>query len=237
MKPSSSNLEKVPGIEASRSSPAPDGTRLTRREVISTLCLGLAIAGVAAGIAVWTSKRDAPAAPPSSLDHPRRLVPFHLTERSGRTITETDVAGKFLVVNFVFTSCTFTCRAVNERMGEIQGLVGEAKDVQLLSLTVDPRTDTPAALSTFADSFHADTDRWLFLTGEKAQLYGLFDDSFASSTVKRESFIPGDFPDTDRIMLVDPRGNVCASFNGLKRDVAKTVVAEIENLRRKTNFR
>jgi cytochrome oxidase Cu insertion factor (SCO1/SenC/PrrC family) len=232
MKPSSSNPEKPNSTESSQPSPASDETRLTRRELFSTLCLGLAIAGVAAGIAFWTGKRESAALAPSKLDHPRRLIPFRLTERSGRLVTEADVTGKILVVNFVFTSCSLSCRAVNDRMAEIQALIGEAKDVQLLSLTVDPRSDTPAALAAFANGFHADSKRWLFLTGDKPQLYGLIETSFIPKSLELESLIPGGFTSTDRIMLVDQKGNVCASFNGLKRDVAKTVITEIENLRK-----
>jgi protein SCO1/2 len=142
------------------------------------------------------------------------------------------VAGKILVVNFVFTSCSLSCRAVNDRMAEIQALIGEAEDVQLLSLTVDPRSDTPAALAAFANGFQADSNRWLFLTGEKPQLYGLIETSFIPKSPELEDLIPGGFTSTDRIMLVDPLGNVRASFNGLKRDVAKTAIAEIENLRK-----
>jgi cytochrome oxidase Cu insertion factor (SCO1/SenC/PrrC family) len=232
MKPSSSNPEKSNSTESSQPSPASDETRLTRRELFSTLCLGLAIAGVAAGIAFWTGKRESAALAPPKLDHPRRLIPFRLTERSGRLVTETDVAGKILVVNFVFTSCSLSCRAVNDRMAEIQALIGEAEDVQLLSLTVDPRSDTPAALAAFANGFQADSNRWLFLTGEKPQLYGLIETSFIPKSPELEDLIPGGFTSTDRIMLVDPLGNVRASFNGLKRDVAKTAIAEIENLRK-----
>lgn len=232
MTPSSSNPQKPNGTEAQQQSPAPDDTRLTRRELLSTLCLGLAIAGVAAGIAFWAGQREKAALAPSKLDHPRRLIPFRLTERSGRPVTEAEVAGKILVVNFVFTSCSLSCRAVNDRMAEIQTLVSEAKDVQLLSLTVDPRSDTPAALEAFANGFHADSNRWLFLTGEKPQLYGLIETSFIPKSPELESLIPGGFASTDRIMLVDPHGNVCASFNGLKRDVAKSVATEIENIRK-----
>lgn len=232
MTPSSSSPRKPNGTETPQRSPASDDTRLTRRELFSTLCLGLAIAGVAAGIALCTGKRESTALAPSTLDHPRRLIPFRLTERSGRAVTEADVTGKILVVNFVFTSCSLSCRAVNDRMAEIQDLVGKAEDVGLLSLTVDPRSDTPAALTAFANSFHADTNRWLFLTGEKSQLYGLIETSFIPKSPELESLIPGGFTDTDRIMLVDPLGNVRASFNGLRRDVAKTVITEIENLRK-----
>lgn len=220
--------------EANGAAVAPDTTRLTRSEFLSTLCFGLVIAALAAGIAFATARRDAPAPVASEADPPRRLIPFQLTERSGRTITEADVAGKILVVNFVFTSCSLSCRSVNDRMAEIQEGIGEAPDVQLLSLTVDPRSDTPAALRAFAGSFQADPDRWLFLTGEKPQLYNLIETSFVPRSPELESLIPGGFTSTDRIMLVDSLGNVRASFNGLKRDVAKTVVAEIENLRKQS---
>jgi cytochrome oxidase Cu insertion factor (SCO1/SenC/PrrC family) len=224
-------------VEANGVAVAQDDTRLTRRELLSTLCFGLVIAIAAAGIAFATARRDAPAPTAFKPDHPRRLIPFQLTERSGRTITEADVAGKILVVNFVFTSCSLSCRSVNDRMAEIQEGIGEAPDVQLLSLTVDPRSDTPAALRAFAGSFHADPNRWLFLTGEKRQLYDLIETSFVPRSPELESLIPGGFASTDRIMLVDPVGNVCASFNGLKRDAAKGVIAEIETLRKQSRVK
>ena len=237
MTPSSSKHEKPNGTEPRQDSPASDHSRLTRRELMSTLCLGLAIAAAAAILAFWTGARDKAALAPVRLDRPRRLIPFTLTERSGRTVSEGDLAGKILVVNFVFTSCSLSCRAVNDRMVEIQGLLREATDVQLLSLTVDPRSDTAAVLTSFANAFHADTNRWLFLTGEKPQLYALIETSFIPKSAELESLIPGGFTSTDRIMLVDPLGNVCASFNGLKRDVAITVVKEIANLRKTSKLK
>ncbi len=197
---------------------------------LGTLLLGLAIASVAAVVALLLSQRDK-AAGPSKPDHPRRLVDFTLTDRTGRTVTQADLAGKILVVNFVFTSCLLSCRAVNDRMAEIQGLLGDAEDVRLVSLTVDPRTDTPSVLSKFADGFHADTNRWLFLTGNKTELYGLIETSFISKAPELEPFIPGGFASTDRIMLVDGNGLVRGSFNGLKRGVADAVVSEIRKLR------
>jgi protein SCO1 len=211
--------------------PSPSA-RLTKREFLSTLTLGLAIAGVVVAIAFLPGKPQPPApASPATLDRPRQLIPFSLTERSGRPVTHTDLAGKFLVVDFVFTSCSLKCRVVNDRMAEIQRLVADAPDVRLVSLTVDPRSDTPAVLAKFANSFNADTNRWLFLTGDKAEVYRLIETSFISKSPDLEQIIPGGFASTDRIMLVEPNGNVCASFNGLKSDVATNVGAEIKKRR------
>ena len=209
------------------------GTGLTKSEILWTVGLGLIVAGVAAAIAFFTSTREKAPLASSPPDHSRHLVEFNLTDRSGRSVTRADLAGKFLVVNLVFTSCSLSCRAVNDRMEEIQRLVADASDVRLVSLTVDPRSDTPSVLAKFADGYHADTNRWLFLTGDKAELYRVIETSFISKSPELEGLIPGGFSGTDRIMLVDPEGDVWASFDGLKRKAASAVVAELEGRRKK----
>ena len=223
-------------LEDSNPPASANPSTLTKRELLSTLVLGLAIAGGAATIAFLTGKpQSATAGAPLPPGHPRQLAAFNLIERSGRPITQADLAGKFLVVDFVFTSCSLKCRVVNDRMAEIQRLVADAPDVRLVSLTVDPRSDTPAVLTKFANSFNADTNRWLFLTDDKAQVYRLIETSFIPKSPELEAVIPGGFAGTDRIMLVDPDGRVCASFSGLKPEVAKNIVAEIARQRTPQN--
>ncbi len=207
-------------------------SKLNGREFLSTLALGLGIAGICVAIAFIPKPRRETTAAPAQPDRPRQLIPFTLTDRTGRSITEAELAGKFVVVNFAFTSCSLSCRAVNDRMADIQRLVADVPDVKLVSLSVDPATDTPAVLAKFADSLGADTNRWLFLTGEKDGLYRLIETSFMSRSPELIGLVPGGFAHTDRIMLVDPRGDVCASFNGLSRSVATNVLAEIGKRRR-----
>jgi protein SCO1 len=235
MKPGRSSLEPPKPAEVPHSAPAGEtfGTGLTKNEVLWTLGLGLVVAGVAAAVAFFTSTRAKAPLASSPPDHLRHLVNFNLTDRSGRSVTQADLAGKFVVVNFVFTSCSLSCRVVNDRMEEIQRLVADASDVQLVSLTVDPRSDTPSVLARFADGHHADTNRWLFLTGDKAELYRLIETSFIPKSPELEELIPGGFASMDRIMLVDPEGDVWASIDGLKRDAASAVVAELEGRRKK----
>ena len=166
-------------------------------------------------------------------DHPRRLVDFSLTDRTGRTVTRAELAGKILVVDFLFTSCGLTCPEVNRRMAEIQRLTVNQPDVRLVSLTVDPRTDTPAALMKFGGRFGADTNRWLMLTGDKAVLYQLIGASFLAQDLNDPfSYMPGNFSHTEHIAVVDARGNVQAYFDGLRRETADEVVAEISRLRK-----
>ena len=162
----------------------------------------------------------------------RRLVNFQLTERSGRSVTQDELRGKFLVVNFVHTGCSISCALVNQRMAEVQKLTADKDDVQLLSLTVDPGTDTPAALTKFANQFGADARRWLFLTGEKRAIYQLIETSFLSrDTNATRMEMPGGFRKADHIALVDRNGQVRRYFPGMKFDTPAAIAKTIDELR------
>jgi len=79
--------------------------------------------------------------------------------------------GKTVIVNAFFTSCTSVCPPMNRNMEKIQEALGDriGRDVFLISMTVDPETDTPARMKEYAKKFHAGPG-WLFLTGKKENL-------------------------------------------------------------------
>lgn len=165
-------------------------------------------------------------------DHPRKLVEFSLTNSAGGVVTRRDLTGKILVVDFLFTSCSLTCPAVNGQMARIQRMTTNDADVKLVSLTVDPRDDTPAVLQKYAVGFGADTNRWFFLTGEKSVLYNLIGQSFlAKDTDDPFGYMPGNFAHTERIAIVDGQGKLRGFYDGLNQDTAGAVVAEVDRLR------
>jgi cytochrome oxidase Cu insertion factor (SCO1/SenC/PrrC family) len=107
------------------------------------------------------------------------LVPeFAFIERSGRLVTRTDLQGLVWIGNFFYTSCPDTCPLQSARMARLQGDLADARDVRLVSISVDPEHDTPAVLRDYAQRFGADAERWLFLTGDKAAIYHLAQQGF-----------------------------------------------------------
>lgn len=76
--------------------------------------------------------------------------------------------GKTVIVNAFFTTCTSVCPPMNRNMEKIQEALGErvGKDVFLVSISVDPETDTPAVNKEYSKKFHAKPG-WMFLTGKK----------------------------------------------------------------------
>src|ERR1035437_6311403 len=217
--------------------PEPDNRPAPAQHQDEKLFLGLVIAlALVAGIGSWfaaaaLSRRDKRHGlrPPKA----RTLGAFALTNENGRMVTRAELDGKILVVSFLFTSCSLTCPEVTKRMAEIQQLTATNPDVRLVSLTVDPRSDTPPVLAKWGARFGADTNRWIFLTGDKTVLHGLIAKSFlAQDSSDPFNSMPGNFTGTERIALVDQHGRTRIYFDGLRGDTPAAVVAEIVRLRR-----
>lgn len=91
-----------------------------------------------------------------------------LVDQNGRTVDlYNDVMkGHTVVINSFFASCTASCTVM---AGNYSHLQKRFPDLRLVSITVDPENDTPAALKKYAARMKANAS-WLFLTGSKEQV-------------------------------------------------------------------
>ena len=127
-----------------------------------------------------------PAAPPAPHDHSQMAKTKEAPSQAQKYFTDVELInqdgkkvrfysdvlkGKTVVVNAFFTTCTSVCPPMNRNMEKIQEAFGErvGRDVFLVSITVDPETDTPARMKEYAKKFHAGSG-WIFLTGKKENL-------------------------------------------------------------------
>ena len=99
-----------------------------------------------------------------------RLSDFKLTERDGSDFDLPRMQGKVWVADFIFTSCQAECPLMNLEMQKIQQAFADEQSLGLVSFSVDPATDTPARLQTYAEQFKAGPN-WWFVTGAKDELY------------------------------------------------------------------
>ena len=81
------------------------------------------------------------------------------------------VRGKVVVINFVYTTCTTICPPLGATFGKLQKSLGAqlGKDVSLISISVDPATDTPERLRTWGAQFGAKPG-WTLVTGDKTEM-------------------------------------------------------------------
>lgn len=164
-------------------------------------------------------------------DQPRQLGDFSLVDSTGRAVSRAELDGKILAVSFLFTSCGVTCPEVSKHMAEIQQRIINQPDVRLVSLTVDPRSDTPPVLAKWGARYGADTNCWLLLTGDKPVMQRLIGTSFlATNNDDPFNSMPCNFAGTERIAVVDKHGRVRLYFDGTRTESSSAVVAEIEQL-------
>ena len=78
------------------------------------------------------------------------------------------IAGKTVVINSFYSTCVGICPIMAATFKRIQATLGDriGRDVILISVTVDPETDTPARLRDYARSMSAKPG-WYFVTGKK----------------------------------------------------------------------
>ena len=139
------------------------------------------------------------------------IPPFTLTAPSGETFTSDALVGQPYVASFFFTSCGTICPRV---MGGVRGTLAEAKRrgvaIRAISITVDPVTDTPEHLISYAAKEGIADQRWTLLTGTEATLKRVVVDGFMAYMGEREPMEGGLFEigHEGRLMLVDSLGRL-----------------------------
>jgi len=79
--------------------------------------------------------------------------------------------GKVVVINSFFATCTGSCLPLNRNLEKLQKALGDhmGKEVNFISISVDPTLDTPTNLKAYAKKLNAGPG-WFFLTGDKANV-------------------------------------------------------------------
>ncbi|MDH4391532.1 MAG: SCO family protein [Aquabacterium sp.] len=116
--------------------------------------------GAAAGPA-----KPAPAdATPGFFDNFRGIT---LRDQDNKPLRTAQFNSKLVLVHFVFTGCSTTCPIQTRALADMQAQLAPAlrRQVQLLSVSLDPLHDSPQVLKAYAQRMGADESGWRFATG------------------------------------------------------------------------
>jgi hypothetical protein len=84
---------------------------------------------------------------------------FSFLDQRGRTITQDSLRGKIVVLSFFFTSCPTVCPAMNMNVKQVHDRLMAYKDIQFVSISVDPETDRPEVLMDYAERFGVENSK------------------------------------------------------------------------------
>ncbi len=138
---------------------------------------------------------------------------FTLIDQHAREVSLSSLRGKVVAVTFIYTRCPLpdyrprmmaNLLELKKRFAERLG-----KDLVLLTVSFDPKYDTPEQLRTYAANYRADVPGWHFLTGSNEQIARVCE-AFGVEYFPDEGLITH----TLQTAVVDREGKLAATVEG-----------------------
>jgi protein SCO1 len=149
---------------------------------------------------------------------------FSLKDQTGAQFdSEAHLKGHVWIADFFFTNCPGPCPRMSSQMHQVENALA-GTDARMVSITVDPKRDTPAALTAYAKYYGAKPGVWYFLTGATSVLEHLDRDVFELGDVD------GSLQHSTRFVLVDRKGRVRGYYLTSEPDAIKNVIRDAKSL-------
>lgn len=166
--------------------------------------------------------------PPEELRDLGKLPSWSFKTEQGVAVSDTSLAGKPWVANFLFTSCPTSCPPLAQATAELQKRVAlwrPSTGPRIISFTVDPVTDSAEVLRTFARKYGADAKIWSFARADYAATDALVTRGFLQPLLRSDrrpdapltgvsaTPTPIDTAHSVRFVLVDGSGTMRALYD------------------------
>src|SRR5690606_1189108 len=135
---------------------------------------------------------------------------FEFTDQNENRISNRDMLGKVYVVEFFFTNCPTICPIMNQNLKEVEREINN-QDFGVISITIDPKRDTPEVLKEHQNKLKIENPNWHFLTGERNYIYEL-SKAFNIYMGEDESTAEG-LNHSGKLALIDKKGKIRSRFN------------------------
>jgi protein SCO1/2 len=177
-------------------------------QVVARLAGLFCAALVLAGCGTSSAKIEAPPVPKSTfagseLTPPRKAPPIALHDAHGRAVTLASQRGRYVLVTFLYTRCPDVCPLIAENLNAaLRRLGADRSRVRVLAVSVDPKSDTAAAVRAYARRMHL-LPQFRYLIGSPAALRTVWN-AWHVTTLHPS---PGVVDHVTYTALVDPKGS------------------------------
>jgi protein SCO1 len=148
------------------------------------------------------------------LDRYGQLPQFTLQNQLGDSLSDADLRGRVVVVDFIFTSCPDVCPLLTQQLAALRRKLPVEAPLSFVSFSVDPEHDTPEKLRVFAQQHGVDVPNFWFLTGPIADVKRVvtlgFKQAMQAEPVQEGK--PRNVLHGTHFVLVDRRGEIRGFF-------------------------
>jgi len=132
---------------------------------------------------------------------------FELTNQDNVKVSNETYKGKVYVLEFFFTTCPSICPKMNMSMLEIEKTFFGNPNFGIVSITIDPKHDTPEVLKDHAKLLGVKSSNWNFLTGDRNVIMDLSNKGFNLYAGENDK-VSGGFEHSGLFALIDKDGNI-----------------------------
>lgn len=134
----------------------------------------------------------------------------HFEDQAGAQWAFDELAGQWIVVDFMYTRCTTLCSVLGSRLAQIQEQLAApiaAGQVRLLSISFDPGYDTPAELAGYLRRFGRHGGGWAAVRPTDADALAALKRTFGITVIDDGR---GGYTHNDGFGIVSPDGRLVA---------------------------
>jgi protein SCO1/2 len=165
-----------------------------------------------------------PSSPGQTVPSGTVAADFALRDQNGRLVGLSDRRGGITIVTFLYTHCVDVCPLIATHLNDVlSGLGRNRAHVRVLAVSVDPRFDTPAAVTHFVRERHL-LPQFHYLRGTATQLKPIWQ-AYNILVVPKN---PDVMAHTASITLVDRRGQARIVYTATA--TARDILPDVEEL-------
>ena len=154
---------------------------------------------------------------------------FRFTNQDGNAVTQDNFKESVYVTDFFFTTCHSICPVMSSQMERIYTKYKGNNEVKFLSHTVDPEIDTVEQLKAYAIKHNADAAQWMFVTGDKKELYDIARTGYLLNAEQGDGG-PDDFIHTQNFALIDKDKRIRGFYDGTDSTEMNKLMVDIDVL-------
>ncbi len=161
-----------------------------------------------------------------------------LINRDGQEVALGQLKGKIWVAGYQYTDCPSGCLGLAAIQSRLQQEFSSDPRFHLVSISLDPKEDTPEKMDEWVKDHGVDEPNWWFVTGDENEIRSYMMKYFKfygrqENTDPAQITAYGKYSHDQRLALVDGMGNVRGWYEVMDADFGE---AELEKLRKDIRF-
>ncbi|WP_293884604.1 SCO family protein [Sphingobacterium sp. UBA1498] len=150
---------------------------------------------------------------------------FNLLNQDSVMISDKDFEGKVYIANFFFTHCPSICPTMNRNLLKIYQQYKDNEEVRFLSHSIDFKYDQPYVLKDYATKLGVTNNHWQFVSGTKAEIYGLANQYLVYTAEDKNA--PGGYDHQGYLVLIDKDKKIRGAYDGTNDEQVKKLMNDL----------